>query len=201
MLDWLLDTDPFVTRNHCGTGWGAGLVWAYLAGNAVIALSYLCLAYRLAVCWRRKREVWPKPWIILAFAGFIGLCGLTHVADVLVFGWAPYRLYTLVVLMTAAVSLPTAVLFPFVAKYVEGLRSGEEYERLLKELRDKDAAKDAAFDALRAEFERKGRKQMEMKAEMDAMRETIRHFEWRADMQDDVKKLREQLHNLRGAAQ
>jgi small-conductance mechanosensitive channel len=113
---WLFDSGPFLTRAHCGV-WPAWLTAAYVTGNLLTALAYFTIPAALLVYRHRRRElaggVPLKYQKLLAWgAAFILLCGLTHVSDVLVFAWAPYRLYTALYLATGLVSLRFALLLP-----------------------------------------------------------------------------------------
>lgn len=113
MLDWLLDTSDFVSRNHCGAGWTPWLVWWNQTANFRIFFAYSVIPILLLRGHRFAKanpnvsmESIPRTlWI--AFMAFIVLCGLTHACDVLVFRWPAYRLFTLIEEATADVSLWT----------------------------------------------------------------------------------------------
>jgi amino acid transporter len=121
---WLLDTAPFVTRDHCGLGWTRDHIAVNQVANFLIFLAYFSIPVSLFNFMLRLRAlrrpsvgrlldvVRARVWMIACFMCFIAFCGLTHLMDVLVFGWAPYRFFTLVDAATAAVSLPTALLLP-----------------------------------------------------------------------------------------
>src|SRR4051794_32701318 len=93
--DWLLDASQFLTRNHCGMGWTREMEVYYKVANSVIAFAYFEMPIMLYLLYRKKRDDLPTPSILIMFITFIALCGLTHLSDLVVFYWAPYRLFPL----------------------------------------------------------------------------------------------------------
>ena len=116
---WLLDGSVFITRDHCGA-WTPGLIGINQLTNFMIAMAYFAIPIALLVVWFRmyvpgaKKIVRQHPWMILLFVIFIFSCGLGHLNDVIVFWWAPYRLFTFINLLTAVSSVITAMLLPAV---------------------------------------------------------------------------------------
>lgn len=150
VVDWireLFDADGFLTRGHCGP-WSESLKLTYIASNAVIALAYLLIPFALFVLWRKRRYDIEQPWILLSFATFITACGLTHVGDVAVFWWPGYRLYTLISIVTAVLSIATAMVLPWVVNIALDLPTPEQFRRLNIELQEAVKQKDAAIDGL-----------------------------------------------------
>ncbi len=125
-MSWLFDTAPFITRNHCGPGWTDNLIVLSRLFNFLIFFAYFSIPMTLSFVWlemrRRARTnvlvhdvqeiLRESRWIIVMFVTFIFACGLTHLCDVLVFDWPPYRFFTLIDALTALASVPTAVLLP-----------------------------------------------------------------------------------------
>jgi hypothetical protein len=133
-MTWLFDTSHFQTRSHCGLGWTDALRYTYMLSNIVIAMAYFGIPVALLVLYRSKRQELPSPWLLLNFAAFIWLCGLSHVTDVTVFYWAPYRLYTLIFALTAIASFGTAIALPTVVKKLVKLPSREYVHSLNNQL-------------------------------------------------------------------
>jgi hypothetical protein len=139
-MGWLLDTTSFITRSHCGPGWTINLILASRLVNFLIFLAYFSIPLTLVCVWveisrrshasrviRGVQEVLRESrWVIGMFSTFIFACGLTHLCDVLVFDWAPYRLFTLVDTLTAIASIPTAILLPAIFTKVLNVLSREE---------------------------------------------------------------------------
>jgi hypothetical protein len=127
-MEWLLDTAHFFTRNHCGVGWTSTLILISRFVNFLIFFAYFSIPVSLMVIWWELRgiaslktlkdTVIQSRWIVLMFVFFIFFCGLTHLCDVLVFDWAPYRLFTLVDTITAVLSVTTAVFLPRVSRHI-----------------------------------------------------------------------------------
>jgi signal transduction histidine kinase len=105
----------FMPHGHCYF-WKPEIVWLHVASDAVIALSYYSIPFVLLYFARRRSDL-PFPWMFLCFGAFILACGTTHVLNILTL-WVPvYRLDGLVKLLTATLSIVTAVLlYPLVPK-------------------------------------------------------------------------------------
>lgn len=123
-MSWLFDASSFITRNHCGN-WTSTLIAINRIANLLIFIAYFTIPLSLYSFWTSTHKdaiivkvFGQKPSIILCFVVFIFSCGLTHLCDVLAFDWAPYRLFTLVDVITAIASVFTAVILPGVIKTV-----------------------------------------------------------------------------------
>jgi hypothetical protein len=113
-MDWLFDVHSFITRNQAGPGWTAALVYIYKFSNLVIACSYFSIPAMLMAFWQKRRNDMGGMYILVLFAAFIFSCGLTHLTDILVFYWPAYRLFTLILAITAFLSFLTACALPSV---------------------------------------------------------------------------------------
>src|SRR6266849_2786016 len=95
-------------HGHCYF-WKPEIVWMHVVSDAVIALSYYSIPLVLVYFAHRRRDL-PFPWIFLCFGAFILACGTTHALNILTL-WVPvYRLDGLVKVLTAMISIVTAVL-------------------------------------------------------------------------------------------
>lgn len=128
--DWLFDASQFLTRNHCGAGWTSDMEMLYKLSNLVIALAYFVIPVALYFLYSKKRKDLPTPWVLIMFITFIVLCGLTHLSDVVVFYWAPYRLFTFLYALTAVSSAATAFLLPQTVRYLVKLPTREYVHRI-----------------------------------------------------------------------
>jgi PAS domain S-box-containing protein len=99
---------PFIPHGHCYL-WKPGLVGLHLVSDSLIALAYYSIPLTL-VYFVRKRQDLPFSWIFLLFGAFIVACGTTHIMEVWTLWHPDYWLSGLVKVITAAVSLGTAVL-------------------------------------------------------------------------------------------
>lgn len=94
-------------------------IWLYVIADVVIWLS--CMMIPFAVLWylHHRSEVLYK-WVFYLFAGFIFLCGVTHLLDAVVF-WEPaYQLLGILKVFTAVLSLVTVLcLMPLLPKLLK----------------------------------------------------------------------------------
>ncbi len=111
-MNWICDASEFLTRSHCGAGWDPWLRQTYQLANLVIAFSYGLISFSLFTLYQHKRHDLPAPKMLVLGLLFLLFCGLSHLCNVVVFWWAPYRLFTTVDVMTALVSAVAATVMP-----------------------------------------------------------------------------------------
>jgi signal transduction histidine kinase/ActR/RegA family two-component response regulator len=88
--------------------WLPEIVWLHVLADTLIALSYFSIPMALWVFARRRPDM-PFNHVLILFATFITLCGLTHVFGIIVL-WHPfYGIEGLIMLLTGIVSSITAV--------------------------------------------------------------------------------------------
>jgi chemotaxis family two-component system sensor kinase Cph1 len=104
----IFDTDKWPARWHCGY-WSDFHGWLYIISDLVIWLAYFLIpAIILDYFIKRKSGIKFRP-VYLLFAAFILLCGTTHFMDVVMF-WVPlYRVNALIRVVTAVLSILTAI--------------------------------------------------------------------------------------------
>ena len=110
MLEFLQNffTDSsFIPHGHCYL-WKPSLVWLNIFSDSLIALVYYSIPIAL-VYFVHMRKDFPFKWIFLLFGAFIVSCGTTHVMDVWTLWHPTYWLSTFIKLITAIVSLYTAI--------------------------------------------------------------------------------------------
>jgi PAS domain S-box-containing protein len=97
----------FLPHGYC-MRWQPALVGTHVVADALIALAYFAISLLLWYFIKRRRDV-PFHWIFLAFGLFILACGLTHVMEIVTL-WLPvYRIAALSKVVTALVSVVTAL--------------------------------------------------------------------------------------------
>jgi PAS domain S-box-containing protein len=103
----------YVAHGFCIT-WNPALLWTMVGSDATIAAAYFSIPLAIASFVRRRGDA-SLNWVAALFCGFIFACGVTHVMDIWTI-WRPdYWLQALAKLLTAAVSLATAVvLWPLI---------------------------------------------------------------------------------------
>lgn len=108
----------FMPHGHCFL-WRPDILWLHVGSDAVIALAYYSIPAGLWYFVRKRRDLHTLRlnWIFVLFGVFIFACGTTHVLDIVTTWNGVYRLEGVVKLLTAAVSLLTAVLlWPLIPK-------------------------------------------------------------------------------------
>lgn len=87
----------------------ATLIWLHVVSDVVIALAYYSIPIALIYFVRRRRDL-AFSWMFICFAMFILACGTTHIFGTLAIWYPLYRLDGIVKLITAIISVVTAVL-------------------------------------------------------------------------------------------
>lgn len=89
--------------------WNPGLVWLHVIADSLIAASYYAIPVSLFWFVRKRRDV-PFSWMFLLFGVFIVACGTTHLMEVWNIWHANYWTDGVIKAITAAASVPTAIL-------------------------------------------------------------------------------------------
>jgi signal transduction histidine kinase len=98
----------FLPAGHCYL-WSPGVLWMNVVADVLIAMAYFTIPFALLYIARRRRDL-PFDWLVVCFGIFIVACGLTHVMNVWNVWHAHYWVAGVVKLITAAASVPTAIL-------------------------------------------------------------------------------------------
>lgn len=107
-FDYLFGTVSFMPHGYCLL-WRPDLVAMHGVADALIALSYFSIPIVIHQFLRRRPDL-QFGWLAWLFVTFISACGMTHLVG-LASIWQPiYGLEGLVKLMTASVSVATAIL-------------------------------------------------------------------------------------------
>jgi len=102
-----LFTEDFMPHGHCYF-WRPEILWLHVISDVVIALAYYSIPVILVYFTFKRKDI-PFHWMFWMFGAFIFLCGTTHLIDVLT-TWVPvYRFEGVVKLITAIVSISTAI--------------------------------------------------------------------------------------------
>jgi len=156
MLDFLrkLFASDFMAHGYCYL-WRPEIVWLHLGSDALITLAYYSIPVTL-VCFVWKRRDLPFHWIFVMFGAFILSCGTTHAMEVWTIWHGTYRLSGIIKLITAGLSLSTAVaLVPILPKALalpSPARLAAANRELEKEVRHREQAEEEqrrSFEQLR----------------------------------------------------
>ena len=111
----LLGRNGFLPHGYCFT-WSPGLLWSMVISDAVIAAAYFSIPIA-TLSYVRQRPPSSTSWVAWLFSAFIFACGLSHVMDIWTIWQPDYALQALSKIVTAAISLVTAVaLWPLIPK-------------------------------------------------------------------------------------
>jgi hypothetical protein len=104
----LFSSGGYMPHGHCYL-WNPELVWLHVVSDALTALAYTSIPFTLLHFARKRRDI-PFNWMFLCFGVFIVACGATHYMEIWTL-WTPtYWLSGVIKAVTAAASVPTAVL-------------------------------------------------------------------------------------------
>ncbi|XGV99678.1 MAG: sensor histidine kinase [Leptolyngbya sp. BL-A-14] len=135
MLDSIqtfFSTGSFIPHGHCYL-WQPELVGLHILADTLIAIAYYSIPITLLYFVRRRRDL-PFDWIFLLFGAFIVACGTTHLLEILTLWYPVYWISGTVKIVTAAISIITALeLMPLIPK-VLALPSPKQLEAANREL-------------------------------------------------------------------
>src|SRR5215470_9483975 len=150
MLDSLaqfLSQADFMPHGMCYL-WRPGVLWLNVGADALITLAYFSIPFTLLYFVRRRTDL-QFNWMFVCFAVFIVACGTTHALEILVV-WQPlYWISGAVKALTAAASVPTAVLLVRLIPQALSLPSPRTLELANEELRREVAVRQRAEVAVR----------------------------------------------------
>lgn len=94
----------------------ADVIWMHVISDVLITLAFYSIPIALYYFVRRRKDL-SYNWMFLLFAGFILFCGTTHLFNVIAI-WNPvYRLDGLIKVLTAVISVVTAIaLWPLIPR-------------------------------------------------------------------------------------
>ena len=148
-LQQLWETNSLSPHGICLL-WRPELIWTHVGADAVIGLAYYSIPLALAYFVSKRSDI-EFGWVFWAFAFFILACGTTHFLSIYTL-WVPdYGTEALVKLITAALSIFTAIaLWPLLPKAL-AIPSVETLRRLNEELTHQVSERNAALAALHVE--------------------------------------------------
>ncbi len=142
----LLSSKQFIPHGHCYL-WKPELVSLHLVSDLSIALAYYSIPLTL-IYFVQKRKDLPFNWIFLLFGAFIVACGTTHVMEVLTLWYPVYWLSGAIKVVTAAVSLYTALQLVPLVPLALALPSPAQLEAANQELRNQIVERERAEQQL-----------------------------------------------------
>ena len=146
---------PFFDGSYAPHGycllWQPELIWTHVVTDTLIAAAYFSIPLVLIVLIRRRADI-AFGWVFWLFALFITACGLTHVMSIWTLWNGNYGIEALVKVVTAIVSVATAItLWPLLPKVV-ALPSPGTLRAANTALAATIAERDAALERMREEM-------------------------------------------------
>ncbi|OAN60175.1 response regulator [Sphingomonas sp. TDK1] len=130
--------------------WQPQLLWTHIIADALIALSYFSIPIALVALVRSRKDL-AFGWVFWCFALFILACGGTHVMAIVTLFYPLYGLEAVVKLVTAIVSVTTAILlWPLLPTLVR-MPSAEKLKEANGQLAAMVEQRDAALAELKHE--------------------------------------------------
>ena len=133
----LFTSGNFEPHGYCYL-WNAGLVWLNVISDGLIAAAYFAIPVALLWFVRKRRDI-PFSWMFGLFGVFIVACGSTHLMEVWNLWHANYWLAGVIKAITAAASVPTAVLLMNLVPKALDLPSSKEWIKANAALREEIA--------------------------------------------------------------
>ena len=130
-LKSFFSSDGFMPHGYCYL-WNQRLVLLHVVSDGLIALAYLSIPITLTYFLRKRKDL-PFNWMFACFGLFILACGATHAMEVWTLWHATYWLSGVVKAITAAVSVPTAILLVRLMPQALALPSPAELRREIVE--------------------------------------------------------------------
>lgn len=127
----LLASD-FMPHGGCWA-WDPWVVWTNVASDFVIATAYTMISINLIYLIRRRKDV-TFSWMVALFGTFIFACGVTHAMEVYNTWHGLFRLAGVVKILTALVSIGTALLLVRLTPALLGLPALEEVRSINRSL-------------------------------------------------------------------
>jgi PAS domain S-box-containing protein len=131
----LFDLSGLTPHGFCLT-WDPGLIWLDAGSDTLIVLSYFFIPISLLKLVRGRTDLLPR-WLLSLFAAFILSCGASHLMSIVTL-WLPlYLADGLMKLLTAVLSVVTALCLQALVPDLLSIPSRGEMERLNRDLREK----------------------------------------------------------------
>lgn len=136
--------------------WQPELIWTHVISNALIAVAYFSIPFALIKFVRQRPDV-TFGWMIWLFALFILACGTSHLMAIWNLWHGDYGLEVVVMAITAAASLPTAILLWRLVPQALAIPSQVQLQLANSELQATIAARDEALSQLNREISQRER--------------------------------------------
>ncbi|TPG20094.1 response regulator [Sphingomonas koreensis] len=136
--------------------WQPALIWTHVISDGLIAAAYFSIPLALVRLVKRRTDI-TFGWMIWLFALFILACGATHLMGIWNLWHGDYGVEALVKAITAAASVPTAILLWRLIPQALAIASPTQLQEINDQLRVSVAARDTAVARLQSEIAQRER--------------------------------------------
>lgn len=126
---------PYMPHQHCYLS-DPAILWVHVFSDFIIAFAYYTIPVGLIYFVRKRGDV-AFSWMFWMFGAFILLCGTTHVMGIIVQWHGVYKIDGLIKVITAGVSIVTAVLVWHIMPTLLQLPSPEDMRKVNADLEKK----------------------------------------------------------------
>jgi len=156
--------------------WQPGLIWLHAVSDSLIGAAYVTIPLSLGQLIRQRRDI-PFNWMAWCFVVFILACGATHLMSAYNI-WVPtWWAAGWVKVVTAAASVPTAILLYRLVPQLVQLPIPDQLRRMNDKLAAEIAIRQRAEGALREEHAELERRVEARTRELAAANESLRLLE------------------------
>ena len=187
MMDHL-ESRGFMPHGMCYL-WQPDILALHVIADSLITLAYFSIPFTL-LYFVRKRTDLQFNWIFVCFAIFIVACGTTHLMEVWTIWHPTYWVSGIIKAITAAASVPTAILLVKLIPEALLLPNPSALHALNRELARQITERENAEREIRRINEQLGVRVAERTAELEAANQTLRESE------DRFRTLTESLPHL-----
>lgn len=146
LLPWLIPSG-YLPHGQCLL-WESGLLWLHTIADSVIVLAYYSIPFTLAHFVKKRTDL-SFGWILHLFSAFIFACGTTHLLSIWTLWHPVYLVEGLTKVVTAVLSLVTAILLLKLVPQALKWPSPAQLEKVNEELRSEIAHRLRVEDELR----------------------------------------------------
>jgi signal transduction histidine kinase len=147
LIEQWFSTKGFMLQGHY-TLWTPDLLWTYVTSDAAIGLAYTSIPLALLTLVHKRRDL-RFTWIFVMFSAFIFACGASHFIAIWSIWHPAYWLDTALKMVTAIISVATAVMLWTIIPRVLRLPSPHRMREAIDQLEHQIDERKKAEDALR----------------------------------------------------
>ncbi|MDO6720727.1 PAS domain S-box protein [Psychrosphaera sp. 1_MG-2023] len=148
LLDSYFRAD-YMPHGHCYF-WQPHILWAHVISDLVIAAAYFSIPIALIAFIRNRPDIEHRAVFVL-FSGFILMCGISHLMGVWTIWQGVYGLHGIAKILTAIISLVTAISLYRLMPQIVKIPTLEQYEGIINKWSDSQKENEYLSGQLRSQ--------------------------------------------------